>query len=110
MSNKDASMTQMSQNKSYSSHHAQEIGQKSNPRPTRITNNSQMNLEKQVADLELKVAYHERLNQDLSDQVYALHKEVEKLNLAIKSLKENFKQKTDQNLDIGPANEPPPHY
>ena len=31
-------------------------------------------LAQHVSDLELRVAYHERLNQDLSDQVYALHR------------------------------------
>ena len=67
-------------------------------------------LKKHVLSLELKVAYQERLNQDLSDQIYALHKEFELLRNSFQILKEQLKQKTNQGLEIGPADEPPPHY
>lgn len=64
----------------------------------------------QVNTLELKVAYHERLNQDLSDQVYKLHKEVDHLKALVSSLKEQFQQGNKSQLNIGPADESPPHY
>ena len=57
-------------------------------------------LQDQVNTLELKVAYHERLNQDLSDQVYDLHKEVESLRSMISALKEQLQRGTQGQLDI----------
>lgn len=67
-------------------------------------------LEKQVNELELKVAYHERLNQDLSDQVYSLHKEVDSLREIVNSLKAHLRRGNKEQLEIGPADESPPHY
>ena len=66
-------------------------------------------LTQHVNDLELRVAYHERLNQDLSDQVYALHREVEVLRAQLQALVKRLDQNKDQ-LEVGPADEPPPHY
>ncbi len=60
--------------------------------------------------LELKVAYNERLNQELSDQVYELHREVASLKRALKTLKDNLERRDEDGLQIGPADEPPPHY
>lgn len=67
-------------------------------------------LREQVNTLELKVAYHERLNQDLSDQVYHLHKEIDLLKAQVQTLKEQIQQGNKSQLNIGPADESPPHY
>ena len=67
-------------------------------------------LREQVNTLELKVAYHERLNQDLSDQVYHLHKEIDLLKALVQTLKEQIQQGHKSQLNIGPADESPPHY
>ena len=66
-------------------------------------------LAQHVSDLELRVAYHERLNQDLSDQVYALHREVELLRAQLQAVVKQQLQNKEQ-LEVGPANDPPPHY
>ena len=66
-------------------------------------------LTQRVVDLELRVAYHERLNQDLSDQVYALHREVERLRAQLQALIKRQAQDKGQ-LEVGPADDPPPHY
>lgn len=63
-----------------------------------------------VAVLELKVAYHERLNQDLSDQVYSLHREIDLLRRGINTLKQALERRDEEGLNIGPADDPPPHY
>ena len=65
-------------------------------------------LVEQVNTLELKVAYHERLNQDLSDQIYQLHQEFAQLKKMLDQLKEQLQQEQDP-MNIGP-NEKPPHY
>ena len=62
-----------------------------------------------VRDLELRAAYHERLNQDLSDQVYALHREVETLRAQITALVKRLQSNQGEH-ELGPANDPPPHY
>ena len=66
-------------------------------------------LVEQVNTLEIKVAYQERLNQDLSDQVYQLHQEIAELKKMLNQLKEQIQQEQDP-INIGPANEAPPHY
>lgn len=62
-----------------------------------------------VKELELRTAYHERLNQDLSDQVYALHREVEALKAQLTTLVKRLQTGSGEG-DLGPANDPPPHY
>ena len=78
--------------------------------PSNLSQGKSSTLIEQVNTLELKVAYHERLNQDLSDQVYQLHKEVDRLKALVSSLKEQFQQENKSQLNIGPADESPPHY
>ena len=78
------------------------MSQSSPPQPTQT-------LDQSVSDLELRVAYHERLNQDLSDQVYALHREVDKLRAQLQALMKRLAQDKGQ-LEVGPADDPPPHY
>ena len=62
-----------------------------------------------MRDLELRAAYHERLNQDLSDQVYALHREVETLRAQVTALVKRLQSNQGEH-ELGPANDPPPHY
>lgn len=69
-----------------------------------------LDLKEQVSVLEMKVAYHERLNQDLSDQVYSLHKELTQLRTLVHALKDRLQQEAKDQIEIGPANEVPPHY
>jgi len=71
--------------------------------------NPERTLAQQVSELELRVAYHERLNQDLSDQVYTLHREVEALRAQLHVLIKQQQQNRGQ-LNAGPADETPPHY
>ena len=74
------------------------------------TASAKEDLEERVAVLELKVAYQERLNQELSDQVYGLHREVDVLRRGLTSLKRALERRDEEGLNIGPADEPPPHY
>ena len=75
----------------------------------RASSTPKIGLAQQVSELELRVAYHERLNQDLSDQVYALHREVELLRAQLQAVVKQQLQNKEQ-LEVGPANDPPPHY
>ena len=63
-----------------------------------------------ISTLELKVAYHERLNQELSDQVYTLHQEIDILRRNLNALKQALERQDEEGLNIGPADDPPPHY
>lgn len=71
---------------------------------------SNRSLDDIVSELELRVAYHERLNQDLSDQVYALHQEVAQLKAIIKEHLTRSTSNSEGSLAIGPAHDKPPHY
>ena len=67
-------------------------------------------IKERVSTLELKVAYHERLNQELSDQVYTLHREIDVLRRSLNALKQALERQDEEGLNIGPADDPPPHY
>lgn len=67
-------------------------------------------LKDQVSHLELKVAYHERLNQELSDQVYSLHKEIATLRNLINQRLNGEGAQEGTSTQFGPAQDKPPHY
>ena len=73
-----------------------------------------LNIHQQVSEtkeridsLEIKVAFQERTIRELSDQVYTLHRELEILRVAIKTLQG---RSSEDSQTLGPALDKPPHY
>lgn len=92
----------------------QERGRKRDQRSAQRVNEGELKdltSSEKLSELELRVAYHERLNQDLSDQVYALHLEVEELRALLTSVSKRLLRATGEGeLKLGPPDETPPHY
>ena len=57
-----------------------------------------------LTDLEVRVAYQDKIIADLDDVVRTLYSRVEKLEKELRELREGATPA------IGPAAEPPPHY
>jgi SlyX protein len=60
--------------------------------------------------LELKVAYLERANAELSDVVYRQHKELEALREGLRALAEKLDSRQVAETVRRPEDERPPHY
>ncbi len=62
--------------------------------------------EQRVIDLEIKISHQELALESLQQLVYDQQKAIDKLEARMANLGKRF----DGGLDIGPANEKPPHY
>jgi uncharacterized coiled-coil protein SlyX len=60
-----------------------------------------------LTDLEIKVAYQDKLIADLEALVRSFGVRLEELSRELKQLKEAVRS---PEAPVGPANEPPPHY
>jgi SlyX protein len=63
-----------------------------------------------VERLELKLAFLERANTELSDVVYRQHKELEALRDGLRVLAEKLDSRQSAELQRRPEDERPPHY
>jgi SlyX protein len=64
-------------------------------------------MENRIVELEIKVAYQDRLIADLDGVVKQFADRVELLERRIKELEDTAKNPPEH---IGPADDPPPHY
>jgi len=60
-----------------------------------------------LTDLEIKVAYQDKLIADLEALVRSFGVRLEELSRELQQLKEGVRS---PEVPVGPANEPPPHY
>ena len=60
-----------------------------------------------LTDLEIKVAYQDKLIEDLATLVRSFGVRLDELSRELKQLKEGVRS---PEVPVGPANEPPPHY
>jgi SlyX protein len=60
--------------------------------------------------LELKLAFLERANTELSDVVYRQHKELEELRAGVRALAEKLDSRHSLEPARPPEDERPPHY
>ncbi len=65
-------------------------------------------LREQLVDLEVKLAYQERLIRDLDALVREFGTRLDKTTRELEQLKQSVR--TGGEVPLGPANEPPPHY
>jgi uncharacterized coiled-coil protein SlyX len=63
-------------------------------------------LSEHLIDLEVKLAYQERLIRDLDTLVRELAARLDKTERELEQLKQGIRG----DVPVGPANEPPPHY
>ncbi len=63
-----------------------------------------------VERLELKLAFLERANSELSDVVYRQHKDLEALRADLRALAEKLDARQAQEPARRPEDERPPHY
>jgi SlyX protein len=63
-----------------------------------------------VERLELKLAFLERANTELSDVVYRQHKELEELRAGLRALAEKLDSRQTLEPARRPEDERPPHY
>jgi SlyX protein len=63
-----------------------------------------------VERLELKLAFLERANAELSDVVYRQHKELEALREGLRALAEKLDARQSPETARRPEDERPPHY
>jgi SlyX protein len=63
-----------------------------------------------VERLELKLAFLERANAELSDVVYRQHKEIEELRAGLRALAEKLESRQSPEPVRRPEDERPPHY
>ncbi|HTV77532.1 MAG TPA: SlyX family protein [Steroidobacteraceae bacterium] len=63
-----------------------------------------------VERLELKLAFLERANAELSDVVYGQHKEIEALRQGLRALAEKLESRQGPEPARRPEDERPPHY
>ncbi|HTC54155.1 MAG TPA: SlyX family protein [Steroidobacteraceae bacterium] len=63
-----------------------------------------------VERLELKLAFLERANAELSDVVYRQHKELEGLREGLRALAEKLDARQSAEVTRRPEDERPPHY
>ena len=64
-------------------------------------------LKEHLVDLEVKLAYQERLIRDLDTLVREFGARLDKTNRELEQLKQTVR---GGEVPMGPANEPPPHY
>ena len=63
-----------------------------------------------LQQLELKLAYLERGNQELSDVVYRQQQDLDALKSRLKRLGDQLRAITEEGADPSAADEKPPHY
>ena len=63
-----------------------------------------------VERLELKLAFLERANAELSDVVYSQHKQIEALREGLRTLAEKLEARQSPEPVRAPEDERPPHY
>lgn len=64
-------------------------------------------MDERLTDLEIKVAYQDKLIADLDALVRSFGVRLDELSRELKQLKEGVRSPEQP---LGPANEPPPHY
>lgn len=63
-----------------------------------------------LQQLELKLAYLERGNQELSDVVYRQQQDLDALQSRLKRLADQLRAMTEEGVEPSAADEKPPHY
>lgn len=63
-----------------------------------------------LEQIQTKIAFLERANADISDQVYRQHQEIESLQLRLRELAERLRAALAEGRERSSEEERPPHY
>ncbi len=66
-------------------------------------------MDKQLMELEIRIAHQEKAIQELSDTIYEQHRKIEQLDILCRHLSDKLRNLSDQ-AAAEPADEAPPHY
>jgi len=66
--------------------------------------------DQRMIDLEMKISYQEMAIEILQQTFYEQQKTIDRLNETCEKLARRLVASNNEGLDIGPANEKPPHY
>lgn len=69
-----------------------------------------MDLENRIIELEIKLTHQDLKTEELSEVVYKQQLQIENLQKSLSLLEKRFITGAPGELEIGPANEKPPHY
>jgi uncharacterized coiled-coil protein SlyX len=75
--------------------------------PEGSANGPTADLQERLEDLEVKLAFQDRLIRDLDALVRTFGDKLDKTNRELEALKQSIRS---PETPMGPANEPPPHY
>ena len=67
-------------------------------------------LRDEIERLQVRSAFQERVTQELSDQIYALHATIARLSAEVEALRRGAEGGDPRALPLGPALDRPPHY
>jgi SlyX protein len=73
----------------------------------RVRTTGQTPMEERIVELEIRVAYQDKVIADLDEVVRAFTERVEKLERELEELKETA---LAGGPEVGPSDDPPPHY
>jgi SlyX protein len=65
--------------------------------------------EQRFVDIEIKLLHQEQMLEDLSSVIFRQQQQIDQLEQQVKTLKDQVKSAKD-GLEVGPADEKPPHY
>jgi SlyX protein len=66
--------------------------------------------EQRMIDFETKISYQENSIESLQQVAYEQQKSIEKMQILINQLAKRIDGDSDGRIEVGPANEKPPHY
>lgn len=69
-----------------------------------------MTTEQRIIDLEMKFSHQEIAIEALQRSVYEHQKVIEKLSKVMEIMNKRLTHLVEENEEVGPANEKPPHY
>jgi SlyX protein len=66
--------------------------------------------EERFIEIETKITYLEFLIEQLNKVIYEQQSKIDHLEVTLAALVKRAQEATDPELEVGPANEKPPHY
>jgi SlyX protein len=66
--------------------------------------------EQRMIDFEIKISHQENSIEALQSVAYEQQKTIDKMQIMINNLAKRLEGDSDGRIEVGPANEKPPHY
>jgi SlyX protein len=66
--------------------------------------------EKRLIEIEIKLAHQDKSLEELNDVVYKQQQQIDLLQKSLSNLTKRLQSGTNNDLEIGPPDDKPPHY